>query len=85
MLVCVFGQSFLPLLCFLGCGSLCCFTAGRSVPAGMIRNLAIQLRKVCNHPDLLESAFDDSCKYHAIEWLYWFHDPLIFAKICLLS
>lgn len=61
---------------------LCCFTAGRSVPAGMIRNLAIQLRKVCNHPDLLESAFDDSCKYHTIEWLYWFHDPLIWTKIC---
>ncbi|RDY07314.1 ATP-dependent DNA helicase DDM1, partial [Mucuna pruriens] len=27
--------------------------------AGKIHNLVIQLRKVCNHPDLLESAFND--------------------------
>ncbi|KAH1266996.1 ATP-dependent DNA helicase DDM1 [Glycine soja] len=42
-------------------------SSGRSVPAGMIRNLAIQLRKVCNHPDLLESAFDDSYLYPPLE------------------
>ena len=36
----------------------------------MIRNLAIQLRKVCNHPDLLDSAYDDTSKCRAIEWIY---------------
>ena len=28
---------------------------------GKLNNLMIQLRKNCNHPDLLESAFDGSC------------------------
>ncbi|KAH1157921.1 hypothetical protein AAZX31_11G065700 [Glycine max] len=42
-------------------------SSGLSVPAIMIRNLAIQLRKVCNHPDLLESAFDDSYLYPPLE------------------
>ena len=28
---------------------------------GKLNNLVIQLRKNCNHPDLLESAYDESC------------------------
>ncbi|CAK8539872.1 unnamed protein product [Lathyrus sativus] len=36
-------------------------TIGRSV--GSINNLMIQLRKVCNHPDLLESPYDGSYFY----------------------
>lgn len=34
----------------------------------------IQLRKNCNHPDLLESAFDGSCMWHMVFWtdyLWW--------------
>lgn len=31
-----------------------------------INNLLVQLRKVCNHPDLLESSFDGSCKYQEL-------------------
>ncbi|KAK7367413.1 hypothetical protein VNO80_09425 [Phaseolus coccineus] len=38
-------------------------SSGRPVPGGAIRNLVIQLRKVCNHPDLLESAYDDTSCY----------------------
>ncbi|XP_022136852.1 ATP-dependent DNA helicase DDM1 [Momordica charantia] len=34
---------------------------------GKLNNLMIQLRKNCNHPDLLESAFDDSCMYPPLE------------------
>ncbi|XP_028788422.1 ATP-dependent DNA helicase DDM1-like isoform X1 [Neltuma alba] len=32
-----------------------------------LRNLVIQLRKNCNHPDLLESAFDDSFLYPPVD------------------
>lgn len=39
---------------------LCRFDAGRAPTS--LNNLVIQLRKVCNHPDLLESVFDGSCK-----------------------
>lgn len=40
--------------------------AGTAPPGlkGKLNNLMIQLRKNCNHPDLLESAYDGSC-----EWL----------------
>ncbi|CAJ1930102.1 unnamed protein product [Sphenostylis stenocarpa] len=38
-------------------------SSGRSIPANLIRNLVIQLRKVCNHPDLLDSACDDTSLY----------------------
>ncbi|XP_059623678.1 ATP-dependent DNA helicase DDM1-like [Cornus florida] len=34
---------------------------------GKLNNLMIQLRKNCNHPDLLESAFDGSCLYPPVE------------------
>ncbi|KAK4710217.1 hypothetical protein R3W88_004730 [Solanum pinnatisectum] len=34
---------------------------------GKLTNLMIQLRKNCNHPDLLESAFDGSYRYPPIE------------------
>jgi len=50
----------------------------------LVRNLAIQLRKVCNHPDLLDSACDDTCKYRAIEWINWFHNLLFLSKLCFL-
>ncbi|KAK7355740.1 hypothetical protein VNO80_15001 [Phaseolus coccineus] len=39
------------------------FTAGLPVPGGTIRNLVIQIRKMFNHPDLLESAYDDTSCY----------------------
>ncbi|MED6155675.1 ATP-dependent DNA helicase ddm1 [Stylosanthes scabra] len=41
------------------------FAEKKSVGRGIktLNNLVIQLRKVCNHPDLLESAFDDSYLY----------------------
>ncbi|KEH30647.1 class II histone deacetylase complex subunit 2 and 3 protein [Medicago truncatula] len=41
--------------------SVCQFDAGRSPTS--LNNLVIQLRKVCNHPDLLESVFDGSYFY----------------------
>ncbi|KAK6924343.1 SNF2, N-terminal [Dillenia turbinata] len=34
---------------------------------GKLNNLMIQLRKTCNHPDLLESAFDGSYSYPPLE------------------
>ncbi|XP_078430427.1 chromatin remodeling 1 [Wolffia australiana] len=34
---------------------------------GKLNNLAIQLRKNCNHPDLLESAYDESTMYPPID------------------
>ena len=37
-----------------------CNIAGRGMK-GKLNNLMVQLRKNCNHPDLLESAFDGSC------------------------
>lgn len=37
---------------------------------------------MCNHPDLLESAYDDTCKYRAIEWIYLFQDLLFLSKLC---
>lgn len=40
--------------------SFSCKNAGRGVK-GKLNNLMVQLRKNCNHPDLLESAFDGSC------------------------
>ncbi|KAK6922725.1 SNF2, N-terminal [Dillenia turbinata] len=40
--------------------------AGRG-KKGKLNNLMIQLRKVCNHPDLLESAFDGSYFYPPLE------------------
>ncbi|XP_042520946.1 ATP-dependent DNA helicase DDM1-like isoform X2 [Macadamia integrifolia] len=36
---------------------------------GKLNNLVIQLRKNCNHPDLLESAFDGSYTYPPVEQL----------------
>ncbi|XWS42046.1 hypothetical protein CRYUN_Cryun17cG0134900 [Craigia yunnanensis] len=39
---------------------------GRGIK-GKLNNLMIQLRKNCNHPDLLESAFDGSCFYPPVE------------------
>eukprot|EP00268_Persea_americana_P040690 TRINITY_DN4045_c0_g1_i1.p1 TRINITY_DN4045_c0_g1~~TRINITY_DN4045_c0_g1_i1.p1 ORF type:complete len:869 (-),score=186.34 TRINITY_DN4045_c0_g1_i1:396-3002(-) len=41
----------------------------RSGMKGKLFNLMIQLRKNCNHPDLLESVFDGSCTYPPIEQL----------------
>ncbi|QCD91018.1 SWI/SNF-related matrix-associated actin-dependent regulator of chromatin subfamily A member 5 [Vigna unguiculata] len=38
-------------------------SSGRPLPGSLVRNLAIQLRKVCNHPDLLDSACDDTSFY----------------------
>ncbi|KAL1300087.1 hypothetical protein AAHE18_18G154300 [Arachis hypogaea] len=35
--------------------------SGRGIKS--LSNLVIQLREVCNHPDLLESAFDGSFCY----------------------
>ncbi|EOX91123.1 Chromatin remodeling 1 isoform 4 [Theobroma cacao] len=40
--------------------------SGRGVK-GKLNNLMIQLRKNCNHPDLLESAFDGSYLYPPVE------------------
>lgn len=34
---------------------------------GQLNNLMIQLRKNCNHPDLLEGAFEGSCMFEFIE------------------
>ncbi|KAH9663201.1 helicase lymphoid-specific [Citrus sinensis] len=42
------------------------FSAGRGMK-GKLNNLMVQLRKNCNHPDLLESAFSDSCFYPPVE------------------
>ncbi|XP_019444762.1 PREDICTED: ATP-dependent DNA helicase DDM1-like [Lupinus angustifolius] len=39
-------------------------SSGRATKS--LKNLCLQLRKVCNHPDLLESAFDDSYVYPPI-------------------
>ncbi|KVI08839.1 ATP-dependent DNA helicase DDM1 [Cynara cardunculus var. scolymus] len=39
---------------------------GRGVK-GQLNNLMIQLRKNCNHPDLLEAAFEGSCFYPPVE------------------
>ncbi|KAI3722793.1 hypothetical protein L2E82_33882 [Cichorium intybus] len=39
---------------------------GRGVK-GQLNNLMIQLRKNCNHPDLLEGAFEGSCFYPPLE------------------
>ncbi|XP_071708514.1 ATP-dependent DNA helicase DDM1 [Rutidosis leptorrhynchoides] len=36
---------------------------------GQLNNLMIQLRKNCNHPDLLEAAFEGSCFYPPLEQL----------------
>lgn len=36
-----------------------CNIAGRGIK-GKLNNLMVQLRKNCNHPDLLQSAFDGS-------------------------
>jgi SNF2 family DNA or RNA helicase len=33
---------------------------------GKLNNLMIQLRKNCNHPDLLEAAYDGSCIFFVI-------------------
>ncbi|KAL9461569.1 hypothetical protein AB3S75_002137 [Citrus x aurantiifolia] len=41
-------------------------SAGRGMK-GKLNNLMVQLRKNCNHPDLLESAFSDSCFYPPVE------------------
>ncbi|KAK7406686.1 hypothetical protein VNO78_08316 [Psophocarpus tetragonolobus] len=38
-------------------------SSGRLPARALFRNLVMQLRKVCNHPDLIESAFDDSIVY----------------------
>ncbi|XP_058069040.1 ATP-dependent DNA helicase DDM1 [Magnolia sinica] len=43
--------------------------SGISGMKGKLNNLMIQLRKNCNHPDLLESAFDGSFRYPPIEQL----------------
>ncbi|CAI0473485.1 unnamed protein product [Linum tenue] len=40
--------------------------AGRGMK-GKLNNLVIQLRKNCNHPDLLESVFDGSYEYPPVE------------------
>ncbi|KAL5557273.1 hypothetical protein UlMin_039509 [Ulmus minor] len=40
---------------------------GRPLPITRLNNLMIQLRKNCNHPDLLESVFDGSYMYPPIE------------------
>ncbi|XP_052197684.1 ATP-dependent DNA helicase DDM1 [Diospyros lotus] len=40
---------------------------GRGGMKGKLNNLMIQLRKNCNHPDLLESAFDGSYFYPPVE------------------
>lgn len=40
---------------------LLCYHAGCGMK-GKLNNLMVQLRKNCNHPDLLQSAFDGSCK-----------------------
>lgn len=37
---------------------------------GKLNNLMIQLRKNCNHPDLLESQFDGSCMSFSIYGRY---------------
>ncbi|RYR73963.1 hypothetical protein Ahy_A02g008546 [Arachis hypogaea] len=52
-----------------------------------LSNLVIQLREVCNHPNLLESAFDGSCKYHAIRGLYPPVNEIVeqCEKFCLLE
>ncbi|KAF9620353.1 hypothetical protein IFM89_011088 [Coptis chinensis] len=42
---------------------------GRNCMKGKLNNLMIQLRKNCNHPDLLESAFDGSYLYPPVEQL----------------
>ncbi|KAM0011176.1 putative DNA helicase chromatin remodeling SNF2 family [Helianthus debilis subsp. tardiflorus] len=39
---------------------------GRGVK-GALQNVMIQLRKNCNHPDLLEAAFEGSCFYPPVE------------------
>ncbi|CAI9108511.1 OLC1v1008111C1 [Oldenlandia corymbosa var. corymbosa] len=41
-------------------------TSGRGMK-GKLNNLMLQLRKNCNHPDLLQSAFDDSFLYPPVE------------------
>ncbi|XP_038983531.1 ATP-dependent DNA helicase DDM1 isoform X2 [Phoenix dactylifera] len=41
----------------------------RSGMKGKLNNLVVQLRKNCNHPDLLESAYDGSYVYPPIEQL----------------
>ncbi|RVW22645.1 ATP-dependent DNA helicase DDM1 [Vitis vinifera] len=46
--------------------SFSCKNAGRGVK-GKLNNLMVQLRKNCNHPDLLESAFDGSYLYPPVE------------------
>ncbi|XP_077217028.1 ATP-dependent DNA helicase DDM1-like isoform X2 [Tasmannia lanceolata] len=42
---------------------------GRPGMKGKLNNLVIQLRKNCNHPDLLESDFDGSFSYPPVEQL----------------
>ncbi|KAM7264845.1 hypothetical protein ACFE04_002528 [Oxalis oulophora] len=42
-------------------------TTGRAVMRGKLNNLMMQLRKNCNHPDLLEGAFDGSYLYPPVE------------------
>ncbi|KAJ0981911.1 hypothetical protein J5N97_010166 [Dioscorea zingiberensis] len=43
------------------------YAIGRSGMKGKLNNLVMQLRKNCNHPDLLDSAFDGSYFYPPIE------------------
>lgn len=45
---------------------------------GKLNNLMVQLRKNCNHPDLLESAFSGSCIVSAICMVVFFDCALYF-------
>lgn len=49
--------------------------AGRGIK-GRLNNLMIQLRKNCNHPDLLEAAFEGSCMCHFMP---------VFKYVCFLG
>ncbi|GAA0149614.1 DNA helicase [Lithospermum erythrorhizon] len=40
---------------------------GHARMRGKLQNVMVQLRKNCNHPDLLEAAFDDSSLYPPVE------------------
>lgn len=61
MCILFLGLMLSTLHCWLLLLNIFINVAGRCSFKGKLNNLMIQLRKNCNHPDLLEGAFDGSC------------------------